>query len=329
MMPRLSWFSENLGFKGLSILLALFVWYLAKQVGDPIQMSFFAPVVFKNLPPNFQVSSDPSQINISARTKSRGGSLNPLEVQAVLDLSAAQDGQVEYVLTESNIIAPVDLHITRITPPKVTLAIEELIEKTLPVQVRHQGEVQKGFLLGSIEITPPSVRVRGPKAQLAPVETVATMVIDLGELSHSTEMIVQLDLPQRSFQVLDEGVEFYTAQVNLRSLPIKKRFDNVPVYLRNTAYVSVINPNAFNIFVEGPAEVVKSLKSSGLYGVIDLRKYKPGVYNKVKPTPILPEEVNVLEQWPPISLWVKPEALEKSEKLKQRTQPSGFSARQR
>ena len=75
--------------------------------------------------------------------------------------------------------------------------------------------------------------------------------------------------------------------------------------------------------------MVQSLNASGLYGVIDLRKYKPGVYNKVRPTPILPEEVNILEQWPPISLWVKPEALGKSEKLKQRTQPSGFSARQR
>ncbi len=328
-MPRLSWFSENLGFKGLSILLALFVWYLAKQVGDPIQMSFFVPVVFKNLPQNFQVSSDPPQVNISARTKNRGGSLNPLAVQAIIDLSTAQDGQVEYVLTESNIIAPVDIHITRITPPKVILSIEELIEKTLPVQVHHQGEVQKGFLLDSIEITPPFVRVRGAKSQLAPIETVTTMVIDLSELSRSTEMIVQLDLPQRSLQILDEGVEFYSAQVNLRSLPVKKRFDNVPVYLRNTAYVSVINPNAFNIFVEGPAEVVQSLNASGLYGVIDLRKYKPGVYNKVRPTPILPEEVNILEQWPPISLWVKPETLEKSVKLKQRVRPSGFSARQR
>ena len=328
-MLRLSWFSENLGFKGLSILLALFVWYLAKQVGEPIQMSFFAPVVFKNLPPNFQVSSDPPQVNISARTKSRGGSLNPLEVQAVLDLSSVQDGQVDYVLTESNIIAPVDIQITRITPPKVMLSIEELIEKTLPVQVRRQGEVQKGFLLDSIEITPPFVRVRGAKSQLASLETVATMVIDLSELNHSTEMIIQLDLPPHSLQILDEGVEFYTAQVNLRSLPVKKRFDNVPVYLRNTAYVSVINPNVFNIFVEGPAEVVKSLNASGLYGVIDLRKYKPGVYNKVKPAPILPEEVNILEQWPPISLWVKKETLEKSEKLKQRVQSSDFSARQR
>jgi hypothetical protein len=82
-------------------------------------------------------------------------------------------------------------------------------------------------------------------------------------------------------------------------------------------------------FVEGPAEVVKSLNASGLYGVIDLRKYTPGVYNKVKPAPILPEEVNILEQWPPISLWVKKETLEKSEKLKQRVQSSDFSARQR
>ena len=84
--------------------------------------------------------------------------------------------------------------------------LPQLIEKTLPVQVHHRGELQKGFLLDSIEITPPFVRVRGAKSQLAPIETVTTMVIDLSELSRSTEMIVQLDLPQHSLQILDEGV---------------------------------------------------------------------------------------------------------------------------
>ena len=44
---------ENLAFKVLELFLALFVWYLSKESGEPIQMSFFAPVVFKNVPEFF------------------------------------------------------------------------------------------------------------------------------------------------------------------------------------------------------------------------------------------------------------------------------------
>ena len=71
---------ENTAFKALAVFLALFVWYLSKESGEPIQMSFFTPVVFKNVPDSYQVESDTTQINIVALTRNRE-SFNPLEIQ--------------------------------------------------------------------------------------------------------------------------------------------------------------------------------------------------------------------------------------------------------
>ena len=56
----------NVYFKVLAVVLAIFVWFLARKSGEPIQMSFYAPVVFKNVSPSFQVTSDPPQVNIVA-----------------------------------------------------------------------------------------------------------------------------------------------------------------------------------------------------------------------------------------------------------------------
>jgi hypothetical protein len=101
----------------------------------------------------------------------------------------------------------------------------------------------------------------------------------------------------------------------LVALPVKKRFDNVSIYFRNSEYVSLINPSTFNLFLEGPPEVVNSLSSSDVYGTLDLFEYAPGSY-QMTPKPVVPRQVSVLQQWPIISLWVKSTPLSDLEKRK-------------
>ena len=300
---------ENLAFKALALFLALFVWYLSKESGEPIQMSFFAPVVFKNVPESFQVTSQPNQVNIVASTRNRE-TLNPLEIQAVLDLSKVKSGQSPYQITEKDILSPVEVEISRIQPSQVNLNIEELTELDFPIEPRFQGKPKKGFLLESIEMQPPTIRIQGSKSEVEPIKSIMTSQIDLNGLDKSLDLIVQLDLPRGDLQIKNSDVEYYTARINIKSLPIKKRFDNVPVYLRNAFYVSVINPHIFNVFVEGPAEVLNNLGPSDIYGVIDLSGTKLGNF-KVKPQTVVPDDVTVLQQWPTVSLRVKPELLEK------------------
>lgn len=309
---------ENRTFKILAVFLAVFVWYLAKESGEPIQMSFFAPVVFKNVPETFQVSANPAQVNIVALTRSRE-MFNPLEIQAVLDLSNAKEGVGPYQLTETDILSPVEVQITRIQPSQVTLTIEEMIESELPIEARFQGKPKRGYLLESIEIIPPTLIIQGPKSSVSPIKRIMTSQIALDGLEKNLDLIVQLDLPQGNIQIKDQGVEYYTAQVTIRSLPIKKRFDNVPVYLRNTVYVSLINPRVFNVFVEGPADLLENVGPTKIYGVIDLADKVPGSY-QIKPEAVVPEGVTVLQQWPTVSLWIKPELLQDAETV----EPGGF-----
>jgi hypothetical protein len=60
--------------------------------------------------------------------------------------------------------------------------------------------------------------------------------------------------------------------------------------------------------VEGPEELVNNLEISQIHGTIDLVEYKPGSY-WVQPEAVLPEGISLLQQWPKISLWVKPTKL--------------------
>ncbi|MDC0077694.1 MAG: CdaR family protein [SAR324 cluster bacterium] len=299
----------NASYKVLAVVLAVFVWFLARKSGEPIQMSFYAPVVFKNVSPEFQVTSDPPQVNIVVHTNSRD-SFNPQEIQAVLDLDKAQEGTLSYVMTENHILSPVKVEITRIHPSQITVRIEELIEKSFSIKPRYQGTPKKGYLLGDIKIVPDTLTMRGPRSVLEKMEHISAHEIELEGLNESTTMRVDLDLPGGNVQIINQNVDFYTAEVTINSLPIKKRFDNVPVYLRNMDYVSVINPNTFNVFVEGPEYLIQELDRDKLYGEIDLSTYEPGNYPKETPKVVTPEGITVLQQWPIVSVWVKNEKLE-------------------
>ena len=296
----------NASYKVLAVVLAVFVWFLARKSGEPIQMSFYAPVVFKNVSPEFQVTSDPPQVNIVVHTNSRD-SFNPQEIQAVLDLDKAQEGTLSYVLTENHILSPVKVEITRIHPSQITVRIEELIEKSFSIKSRYQGTPKKGYLLGDIKIVPDTLTMRGPRSVLEKMDHISAHEIELEGLNESATMRVELDLPGGNVQIIHQNVDFYTAEVTIISLPIKKRLDNVAVYLRNVDYVSVINPKTFNVFVEGPEYLIQKLTLDELFGEIDLSTYEPGNYPKVTPKVVMPEGITVLQQWPIVSVWVKNE----------------------
>lgn len=296
----------NISYKLLAIILAIFVWFLARKSGEPIQMSFYAPVVFKNVSPVFQVTSDPPQINIVVHTNSRD-SFNPQEIQAVLDLDNAQEGILSYVLTENHILSPVKVKITRIHPSQISVRIEELIEKSFSIKPRYQGTPRKGYLLGGIKIVPDTLSMRGPRSILEKLDHISTHEIELEDIKKSLTMRVELELPRGNVQIINQNADFYSAEVTINSLPIKKRFDDVPVYLSNMDYVSVINPNTFNIFVEGPEDLIEGIDLAELYGEIDLSSYEPGEYPKVSPKVVTPKGITVLQQWPIISVWVKNE----------------------
>ena len=299
-----------LPFALLSFLLASFVWFLAKQGGESVEISFFVPLVFINLPAHMQITSDvPSVVSVSGRILRRfSNNFNPSALQATVDLTNARSGLYQYTLTEQNIPISESISVAHIIPAQIELMIEEVIEKQLTIRARYQGQLQSGKILRGIQILPETVKVKGPQSVLQSIDAVYTNEIDLQEINSSLEMTVSLDLPDPNLQILDDGIDSYIANVTVSSLPVRKRFDNVEILLLNQNYVSVTNPTEFNLFVEGPEELVNNLETSQIYGTIDLVQYEPGSY-WVQPEAILPEGISLLQQWPKISLWVKPTKL--------------------
>ncbi|MBF0286193.1 MAG: hypothetical protein HQM14_00125 [SAR324 cluster bacterium] len=276
-------------------------------------MSFFVPIVFKNLPPNMRITSDvPAGVNVSGRiTRRYNNNFNPSSLQAVVDLKEASAGTFQYTLTKENIAAPEDVSITQINPLQIDLFIEEIIEKSLIVRPRYHGQIKKEHILQKIELSPNIVTIQGPKTKLETVTSIFTKEINLQDLDRTTNMIVQLDMPDRNIRLVNNQ-EVFVAHVVIIGFPIRKRFDDISIHLMNQTYVALINPKKFNLYLEGPEELLNNLDSSQLYGIIDMSQYTPGSH-RIHPQPILPKGVSLLQQWPKVALWVKPQKLSEEE----------------
>jgi hypothetical protein len=95
--PEIGWarlkilLTRNAGLKGVALVLAVFLWgYVALQRrGETTELKFSTPLVFRNIPPNIEVTHAPVQtVSVLVRTQRRtANSLNPNQFQVFVDLS--------------------------------------------------------------------------------------------------------------------------------------------------------------------------------------------------------------------------------------------------
>ena len=194
MMRRLLF--ENLGWKFLSLALAILLWFAI--VGEPeLATSVSAPVEYRNLPRELEISSDVLE-RIHLEVRGPSGKLQPsrmADTTVVLDLSsAAHPGERTFTISQRNVNLPAGVVLSRAVPAQLRLRLERRLSRAIPVQVRYAGPPPAGYRVVRQEVQPASVQVTGPESRVNQVEAAQTDAIDLssvvGEASFQTQTFV-------------------------------------------------------------------------------------------------------------------------------------------
>lgn len=159
------WIRENIGLFLLSLLLAFFFWAVATEAEDPTRVAVYdtpIPVEIRGLPEGKIAYGleDPRVLVEVKAPESVWQVLRRDDFTAYIDLSTAETGTVTVTVQVELRIKPAA--ITKVSPETFTLVVEPVDEKEVPVKLRIQGTPAMGFKIDSIEITPQTVRVRGP-----------------------------------------------------------------------------------------------------------------------------------------------------------------------
>jgi hypothetical protein len=249
---------EDWTLKVMAALITLGLWYAVTTQRAPAQMRLRGVQLDFILPDGVEIGNDPTdEVDITLEgSHGKLAELNARNLMARADMTELRPGDRVARLTDKNVTMdlPEGVRIVEITPRSLTLHLEPVVEREVPVEARFDGSLPEGFKRGRIEVTPASVRVRGPESHVTAIERVFTETISLAG-QRETLMLPQVavDISDHKVTPLDPTV---SVRVEIGEEQAERRFANVPV--RSVAGAPV-SPASVALTLRGPRSVVEAL----------------------------------------------------------------------
>jgi len=188
-------FSESLALKAVSLLLALILWitilgFKKEELQANVKFEpLVAPgmVITSRIPKYIQVTlSGPRVLLKDVERK-----LEPI----YLDLRRHRESIVPVAITDDMLGEfPRGVHVNSYTPSILSIRLEEIVEKYLPVKPTLRGSPAKGHIVSRVKVIPAKVGVSGPRSYLEALEFVATEIVDTQGLKGRKEVVVAVEV---------------------------------------------------------------------------------------------------------------------------------------
>jgi YbbR domain-containing protein len=221
---------KNWVLKLISFFFALFLWYFVAGE-DKVDMNVFIPIEIVNMPRDLVISNQfKKQLEVTVsgqRSLIRG--LSDQNISRSVDLSHAKPGKFVIDNTPDSIPFPWGINVLRLQPSTVTLLIDRLIDKQLPVKPVITGSPAPGYELNSVVLEPSTITITGPKNVLDAEQGLMTNPIDITNMKETTLKQVSLDLAPIINDLIGETV--VTAHINITEKMLDRLINSIPIEL--------------------------------------------------------------------------------------------------
>ena len=241
-MKTLRWIVKFLPTLFTALVLAIIVWVSAVSSADPNEEREYSapiPITVLGLDPDLVVTGqydDEVKVSIRApRSVQERLAANPDAIHAYINLSGLKAG--EHTLEPQIAIDLSPTRVTLVSPSEITLKLENILSKEVPVEIRENGALPIGYTAGTPVLSQDSALVIGPESQVLKVEQVVASV-DLSNIITSISRQVELKaLDARG--VIVSGINLNPTQVNVE-IPITQLggYRNVFVKIVTTGQIA-------------------------------------------------------------------------------------------
>lgn len=185
-------------------------------------------------------------------------SIDTTALRTSLDLAGARPGTATYALGGRDFGLPRKVRVTRVSPSHVTVQVDRVSRRSLPVRVQRRGELKEGLKLARVMAQPDEVTVSGPRERIEPLREVDTRPIDLTELgAGETEIEAALESPGGLVQLARGSVRLRFVVERVLGERVLKE---VPVSPSGAAAERWrISPSTIELTVRGPQADVTRL----------------------------------------------------------------------
>lgn len=192
---------NNFTLKLLSLALGIILWLFASGQ-QKMELGLIATLRFDNMPPTLMMVNEPEG-TLDVRVVGPRTLLFKIAGERLvypIDLSNMEAGQTSFPIQPDRLRLPKGVRVTRVNPSNVTVVLDEVISKEVPVRVELVGKPAEGYQVGKVEATPHRVTLRGSKNAVLPISHLSTEPISVIDAKGTVEREVHLSIPRIALQ---------------------------------------------------------------------------------------------------------------------------------
>lgn len=152
-------------YKIIAVVLAFALWLYVGEERNPVADSVLnVPLEVRGLANGLVVADKPAEVTVRVQgTRQLVGRLTARDVQAYVSLEGAQPGKT---VRPVRVVLPPRVELVEVAPAQVTLLVEEVSKRQLPVEVVVSGRPAPGYAWLRPVVRPAAVVVSGPQGWL-------------------------------------------------------------------------------------------------------------------------------------------------------------------
>lgn len=285
---------HNLGYKLLSILLAVIVWAIIQ--GEQVQEVSTEVHVTIHVAPGFGVRGDLQRVKAATIRGPQAWLIEiPQKLAADVFIPPGKLGRYRIRLSKDDVKNLNERLELVVHEPYIDLFVDRLGERTLPVKEVIHGSPPDGLTVEKVNVEPKSVVVKGIRSDLLKLRFVYTEPIDVSGMQESHRNEVKLMNPGFGPDAL--STDKAEAFILIGDGKNYRRFAGLPVEVLGSPLKGSVKPLSVNLSVQAAPDVLSRLKRSDIRVSVDANGLAPGRYEREVQVK-LPPDVNLIESQP-------------------------------
>jgi len=177
----MGWITNDSRLKLVSVVLATFTWFFVKFITSDSRTIEGVPLEVRARTGLTVLQTSANTVNVVVRgTREDVRQVSRQDLSAVVDLSHDERaGPIMVKLTPKSIRHSRGVQISEIDPPEVTVNVDEMIERVLPVKPQFAGELPANLSIERVVTEPSTIQERGPRTLLNGMTSISTLPIDV------------------------------------------------------------------------------------------------------------------------------------------------------
>jgi YbbR domain-containing protein len=269
-------YRRDFGLRVLAVLLAAGLWMFvnAGQRAAPIELP--VPVSYRLLPPGLVITNDPPAV-VKVEVTGPRTLLSLLDAERLtlrLDLKGIATGKTEFKITPAMFEVPRQTTVTRISPSQISLDVDRLLRRDIPVRLVVRGEPARGYNVTSVDVEPPTISVSGPSEIVAPLRSAETEPVEVTGAAEDIEAPARIINPAAQVTL---GRSEVVAKVSIAEVITDREFKAIEVAVHDPEYKYSLSDKKVNVTLRGPEAKLSSLDLKGLV-YVDAKGVAPGAH---------------------------------------------------